>query len=73
MQLTSVQSHTRVYSGPSRTSDMELIAKVVNGLSPLTIFAMSSILDVRRGSEYTHRHSLYIIMINHYLPPTYQI
>ena len=31
---------------------MELFAKIVNGLRPLTIFAKSSMLDVRRGYEY---------------------
>ena len=30
---------------------MELIAKTVNGLKPLTIFEKNSILDVRLGSE----------------------
>ena len=43
------------YSGVSRTpsniSD-ELLAKVVNGFQPLTVFARNSVLDVWEGSEY---------------------
>lgn len=31
---------------------MEVIAKIVNGLKPLTTFAISSISDVRLGPEY---------------------
>ena len=41
-----------MYSDSRRTSKMELIAKIVNGLKPLTTFAISSILDVRLGPEY---------------------
>ena len=39
------------YSEPSGTSKMEFFAKIVNGWKPLTIFAKSSILDIRLGSE----------------------
>ena len=51
-----------VYPEPYQTSKMELLAKIVNGFQPLTIFAKSSILDVRQGSKYTsnirlHRNS----------------
>ena len=44
--------NTETYSEPSRISQMELFAKIVNGFQPLTIFARSSILDVRLGFEY---------------------
>ena len=37
----------------SRTSKMELFVEIVNDFQPLTIFAKSSILNVRLGSEYT--------------------
>ena len=37
-------------SEPSRTSKMELFAKIAHG-KPLTIFAQSPILDVQLGSE----------------------
>ena len=40
------------YTEPCQTSRIELFAKRVNGLKPLTIFAKSSILDVWQGSEY---------------------
>ena len=40
------------YSEASRTSKMELIAKIVNGWKPLTVFAKRFILDVWLGSEY---------------------
>ena len=38
---------------PTRTSKKELFANIVNGLQRLTIFATSSILNVRLSSEYT--------------------
>ena len=41
------------YRETSRTSKMELLAKIANGFQPLTIFANSSILDVQQGSDYT--------------------
>ena len=43
---------SEAYSEPSWTSKMDLFAKIVNGWTPLTIFAKRSILDVRLGSEY---------------------
>ena len=43
------------YSEPSRTSKMELFAKIVKGFLPLTTFAKTSILDVPLGSEYASR------------------
>ena len=46
------QKSSEVYSGPSRTSKMELFVKTVNDFGPVTIFAKSSILDVRLGFEY---------------------
>ena len=39
---------SKAYSEPSRTSKMELFAKIANCFQPLTIF----ILDVRQESEY---------------------
>ena len=39
-----VKSFSDAYSEPSRTSKMELFAKIVNGWKLLTIFAKSSIL-----------------------------
>ena len=38
-----------MHSEPSQTSKMELFAKIVNGLKPLTVFVKSSILDVWIG------------------------
>ena len=40
------------YSEPSPRSKKELSAKIVNNFQPLTVFAKSSILHVRTGSEY---------------------
>ena len=40
-------------SEPTRTSKKELLANIVNGLQRLTVFATSSILNVRLSSEYT--------------------
>ena len=37
-------------SESTRVSDMELLAKIVNGFRPLTTFAESSVLDVWLGS-----------------------
>ena len=41
-----------VLTGPSRTSEMELLSNIVNGFQPLIIWAKISILDVRLGFEY---------------------
>ena len=41
-----------MYSEPSRTSRIEPFTKIVKGQKPLTIFAKSSFVDVRMGSEY---------------------
>ena len=41
-----------VYSEPSRTSTMELFAKIFKGFQLLTIFIKSSISDIRLGFEY---------------------
>ena len=43
---------SEAHSESSRTSKMDLFAKIVNGVQPLTIFAKRSILDVQLGSEY---------------------
>ena len=43
---------TEAYSEPSRTSKMELFAKIVNSFQRLTIFAKSAIFDIRLRSEY---------------------
>ena len=40
-----------VYSEPSRTSTMELFAKIVIGFQLLTIFIKSFILDILLGFE----------------------
>ena len=40
---------TEAHSEHCQTSNMELFTKLVNGLPPLTILAISSILDVRHG------------------------
>ena len=50
-------NHTsEAYLKPSRTSEMELFAKIVNGFQPLTIFAKSSTLGVQLGAEYASIH-----------------
>ena len=41
-----------VYWEPCQTSKMEVFAKIVNRLQPLTIFGESSILDFWQGSKY---------------------
>ena len=43
---------SEAYLKPSRTSRMENLVKKVNRFQPLTMFAKSSILDMRLGSEY---------------------
>ena len=40
------------YLETSETSKMELFAKTVNGIQPLTMSGWSSILDIWRGSKY---------------------
>ena len=47
-----LQWRPEVYSEPRRTSKMEFFEKIVNYFQPLIIFAKSSILDIRLGSEY---------------------
>ena len=47
MTMTALE----VYSEPSRTSKMELIAKIIKDIQPLTIFAKCSILDAQLGSK----------------------
>ena len=44
--IFSVAQGVEAYSQPSRTSKIELFAKIVNGFQSLTIFAKSFILDV---------------------------
>ena len=48
--VAEVTFTTEAYSELSRTSNMELFAKIVNGFQIL-IITKSSILDVRMGSE----------------------
>ena len=43
---------SEAYSEPSRTLKMALFAKNVNDVQPLTIFAESTLLNVRLGSGY---------------------
>ena len=45
------------YSEPNETSKMKLFANIVNSVQLLTIFAKSSILDVRLDSEYATKMS----------------
>ena len=40
------------YAEPCRTSKMEVFAKIVDDLKPLTIFTKHYILDVWQGFEY---------------------
>ena len=47
------------YSEPSRTSKMQLFAKIVNGFQPLIIFAKSFILDVQLGFEYVSESDIH--------------
>ena len=47
-----ISREVRVYSEPSRTSRIEPFTKIVKGQKLLTIFAKSSFVDVRMGSEY---------------------
>ena len=53
------RSFTRIcaeaYSEPSRTSNMELFAKIIKGYLLLTIFVKISTLDVWLGAEYASR------------------
>ena len=49
---SSDQPTSEAWSEPSRTSKMELFAKIVNGFQLLTIFAKNSISEVCVDSEY---------------------
>ena len=44
--------HAEAYSKPSGPYKMEIFAKIAHGFQPLTIFAKTSLLDVRMSSEY---------------------
>ena len=44
--------YPQAYLEHSRISKMELLAKIVNGFQPLTIFLKSSILDIQLSSEH---------------------
>ena len=46
------------YTEPRRTSKMKYFSKIANGWKPLAIFAKSSILDVRLGSDYAFQDVL---------------
>ena len=48
----SLLLHPGTYPEQSRTSKMEIFAKIANSFEPLTIFANSYILDVRLRSDY---------------------
>ena len=50
--VAEVTFTTEAYSELSRTSNMELFAKIDNGFQMLIVITKSSILDVRLGSEY---------------------
>ena len=50
-----------VHSEPSQRSEMELLAKIVNGWKLLTISAKSFILDVWLGIEYASEPSHYCL------------
>ena len=47
-----MEVNSEAYSEPCQTSKMEVFTKIVNGLSFLTIFTKSSILDVLQDSEF---------------------
>ena len=49
---SAAKKSKETYSGPSRTSKMDLFVKIVNSFQLVTIFAKSSILDVQLGFEY---------------------
>ena len=42
-----------MYSEPSKTSKMELFAKIVNCIQPLAIFGKHFILGISQGYKYT--------------------
>ena len=48
-----ISTNPEAYSEPSRTSVMELFAKIPNGFMLLTIFVKSFIIDIRLGYKYT--------------------
>lgn len=50
--LVLLECYLEVYSEPSRTSKAEFFVKRVSGWKPLSIFAKSSVSDVRLGFEY---------------------
>ena len=49
------ESSPKAHLKPSQRFTSELFSKTVYGFQPLTIFAKSSIVDVRLGSEYASR------------------
>ena len=61
----NIKFQTEAYSEPSRTSKMELFAKIVNSRTPLIIFTKSSILDVWLGSEYASFKTTLQVNLSH--------
>ena len=60
-----LQRH-RIFSKPSRTSQMELFTERANGFQPLNILTKISIIDFRLGSEYASEYAYGICIANHY-------
>ena len=48
----TLESNSEAYVEPCQMSKMEVLAKIVNGFSFLTIFVKSFILDVWKDSEF---------------------
>ena len=46
------QQFSKAHSEPSQTTKMELLAKTVNRLQPLTVFPKSFVVDVCLSPEY---------------------
>ena len=50
--MKKASGYSEVYSEPSETSKIELSAKIVDCIQPLTIFAKNFILGISQAYEY---------------------
>ena len=55
--IAKTPGSSETYSEPSQTFKMELFAKIIGCIQPLTIFAKRSILGVSQGYEYASNKS----------------
>ena len=69
LALKGLTTESEAQSEPIQTSEMELLAKTLNGFQSIfhTTFAKSSILDVWLVSKYPFEHLRYIYFLEQFI------